>query len=211
MWSTATPRTMRPPIAVLLALAIFGTPRPGHAGPVLRIPASVVRTGETVTLSWCGLPCSAREVELEISLAGGRWLRISPELEASEGVFHWFVPPGLSGEARLRLRWGGEGFESDGVLVPLRIESAGTTPHPRPGPDWWDLRAPSPLGPSGFDRTQPAYIPRTLPAAVPVSPESLDAPMAGATISDVRRDDRAQVAGRIMRAFSPPRATPLRN
>ena len=202
---------MRPPIAVFLALAIFCTPRPGHAGAVLRVPASVVRSGETVELSWCELPRNAREVELEISLDGGRWLRISPELEASEGVFHWFVPSGFSGEARLRLRWGGEGFESDGVLVPLRIESAGTSLHPKPGSDWWNLRAPSPLGPGALDRTQPAYIPRTLSAAVPVSPESLDAPMAGATISDVRRDDRAQVAGLLMRAFSPPRATPLRN
>jgi hypothetical protein len=53
------------------------------------------------------------------------------------------VPAGLSGPARLRLRYGGEGFEVEGVTMPLVIEAepgATVTLRPHHGlEEWWCL------------------------------------------------------------------------
>src|SRR5215472_17243944 len=113
---------MRPP--VLAAIALLLAAAPAAAAPrLVGLPAHV-RGGAELHVRWTGLGPEADEAELELSLAGGRWVRISPELDAREGSFTWRVPSGLTGPARLRLRHGGEGFEADGdVSAPFVLES----------------------------------------------------------------------------------------
>ena len=114
---------MRTPLIASLALALVATAAPATASPrLLGIPARV-RAGTDLRIAWTGLGPEAHEAELEISLAGGRWVRISPELDAREGGFTWHVPAGLAGPARLRLEYGGESFEAEGdVSMPFMLE-----------------------------------------------------------------------------------------
>ena len=137
---------MRP--VLLAAIALLAAAAPAAASPRLHgIPARV-RAGSELHITWAGLEPEAHEAELELSLAGGRWVRISPELDAREGGFTWRVPAGLAGPARLRLEYGGDGFEADGEApTQMVIESgAEATRVPDPGPgEWWHL-ARSPRG-----------------------------------------------------------------
>jgi hypothetical protein len=129
----------------LCVILVLPRPEPARAGiPVLVVPAAV-RAGERVEIRWDNLPASAQEVELELSLDGGRWVRISPELEAHERHFLWSVPPTGSAGARLRLRAGGSdagGDFEDEVTVSdgFRIECSGPAIVGRPGAlDWWQV------------------------------------------------------------------------
>ncbi len=187
------------------------TPRQTLAGPLLRVPAQAVRAGDAVELSWSGLPRSAHEVEFELSLDGGSWRRISPEIEGAEGAFCWHVPAGYSGEARVRMRWGGEGYESEGVIAMLHIDPAKVDLHPRAGDGWWDLGTSSPNESGALDRAQAVYTLPVLPAAVPVAPEGFDAPASRQQRCAVLRDDGQPAARPLERAFLPQRVTPLRN
>lgn len=89
-------------LACLLAVsaAFAGTP------VALRVPGHAVQAGQRVRLEWSGLPADAREVELELSLDGGRWIRISPEMDAGESRWTWTVPNLPAESARIRLRCG---------------------------------------------------------------------------------------------------------
>jgi hypothetical protein len=119
---------MRPSPRVLALLVLLAT-APAAAGPHLAGIPPQVTAGADLRITWVGLAADAHEAELELSLAGGRWTRISPELEAREGGFTWHVPPSLSGPARLRLRYGGEWFEAEGeVSMPFRIEGTAGPP-----------------------------------------------------------------------------------
>jgi hypothetical protein len=144
---------MRPPVIAALVLALVATSAPATAAPRLRGVPARVRAGTALEITWTGLAPEAHEVELELSLGGGRWVRISPELEAREGVFAWRVPAALSGPARLRLRYGGEGFEAEGDATPFVIEAdAGAPMTLRPDPglgEWWCLGQHSGAPPSG--------------------------------------------------------------
>jgi hypothetical protein len=125
--------------SILLAMLVFARPHAAHARtPALDVPGAVT-AGQRLVLRWDGPTGTEREVELELSLDGGRWVRISPELEASEGCFAWRVPEVASARARLRLRAGGEGFERELVAsAEFRIASRS---HSIDGPattlDWW--------------------------------------------------------------------------
>ena len=111
---------MRPPLLAALAIVLLATP--AVAAPRLHGVPARVRGGSEMNVTWSGLGPEAHEAELELSLAGGRWVRISPELDAHEGGFTWRVPAGLAGPARLRLRFGGEVFEAEGdVSTPFVI------------------------------------------------------------------------------------------
>jgi hypothetical protein len=132
---------MRPHLLAVLALLAAATP--AVAAPRLHgIPAHV-RSGQELQIAWTGLGPEADEAELELSLAGGRWVRISPELEAHEGGFTWRVPAGLAGPARLRLKYGGEGFEAEGeTSTPFVLEAGAATATRSDDPaldDWWSL------------------------------------------------------------------------
>lgn len=81
---------------------------PATASVRLRAPVGVtVHAGDRIELRWEGLDPSVREVEFELSLDGGRWVRISPELEALDGRWTWRVPDLDAADARIRLRSGG--------------------------------------------------------------------------------------------------------
>ena len=94
---------------VTVSLAAFATR--GQASPRLEGLPESIHAGEVLDIGWSDLPEDADEVELEISIDGGRWKRISRERDAYEGHFEWKVPTNLCGEARLRLRYGGEDGE----------------------------------------------------------------------------------------------------
>jgi hypothetical protein len=136
---------MRPRVLAALAIALLATATPAAAAPRLHGVPVRVRGGSELHVTWGGLGQGVHEAELELSLAGGRWVRISPELDAHEGGFTWRVPSGLSGPARLRLRYGGEGFEAEGdVSMPFVLEAgAGATASRTPDPaldEWWCVR-----------------------------------------------------------------------
>lgn len=205
---------MRRPLVLCFVLAMFAMlsmPRASHAGPTLRAAAFEVRAGELVVLTWSDLPRGAHEVELEVSLGGGRWLRISPELDASVRSFTWRVPREFAGDARVRLRWGGKGYESEGDFIALRIEPTLTTRHPRPGDEWWNAHAAEPLAPSAWRPTQAAFAPLVLPAAVPASPDGFGANRTEHARTTLVRDDAAIVVRPRPLTPSPQRVTPLRN
>jgi hypothetical protein len=127
------------PLFFLLAMLLLARPGSARAGtPLLAVPDEVV-TGQRLELHWEGLPNAVDEVELELSLDGGRWVRISPELAAGEGRFVWNVPEVVSSGARLRLRAGGAGFEREiAASAPFRIASRRTVAGMGSGgPDWW--------------------------------------------------------------------------
>src|SRR5580765_284760 len=133
---------MRPPLIASLALALLAVAAPATASPRLHDIPTRVRAGTDLRITWTGLGPEAHEAELELSLAGGHWVRISPELDAREGGFTWHVPAGLAGPARLRLRYGGEWFEAEGdVSMPFVLEpGAVSTRVPNSDVDeWWRL------------------------------------------------------------------------
>ena len=127
-------------ILLLLALAASNA----HAVATLRGLPAVAHPGDRLELRWGGLGMAAEEAELELSLDGGRWVRISPELDAHEGRFEWQVPEWASGVARLRLRVGGEGFEeSEACAREFVIRGAGADAPTAPAGEWWRLERPS--------------------------------------------------------------------
>jgi hypothetical protein len=135
---------MRSLLAAALALVALAAPARAAAAPRLHGVPAHVRAGSTVRITWAGLGADVHEAEVELSISGSHWVRISPELDAREGGFSWRVPAGLSGSARLRLRYGGEGFEAEGsVSAPFVIETGVLATNPVT-PDrelgaWWCL------------------------------------------------------------------------
>ena len=120
-------RRMRGPIApagfcLFTATAVarpvvFTAPRQGQ----------VLQGGAVVEVSWTGVPASADEVELLLSLDGGRRVavRLTEELSSGDRSYLWRVP-NLSGrQAALVLRMGIEGREIEsapGALFEIRSE-----------------------------------------------------------------------------------------
>lgn len=132
---------MRRLIPILLALSALFPAIPAQAGARLVASHSRVRPGDTVVLEWSGLPARSEEVELELSLDGGRWVRISPELDARDGEWRWRVPSYSSAHAQLRLRTGGTsetGVATEQIAAlsaEFEIESNGV----EAGDDWWHV------------------------------------------------------------------------
>lgn len=201
-----------PPI--LLVLLCMLMPLTAWAMPMLRASADQVRAGETLTIEWSRLPAGTHEVELELSLDGGRWLRISPELEAHEGRFVWTVPAGLSGTARVRLRYGREHEEHEGGMVALELPAPEHAPVPGAllaAGDWWNVGHPSTDAPLS-DLGEGASL-----APAMQSLHALPSPTTGIAVESAPAPAFDQVLpaepghSLIPRAFTPPRSTPLRN
>lgn len=78
--------------------AVFRAPAPGQA----------LQAGDEVEVTWDGVAPSAREVELLLSLDGGRHfaLRLTSELDPACRSFRWRVPNLTAEDARLSLRMG---------------------------------------------------------------------------------------------------------
>lgn len=86
---------------------------------------AVLQAGETVEIRWTGIPADAEEIELLLSLDGGKHfsIRVTEELDADEGSFLWRVPNFVSSEASLAVRMGIGGKEITTEGSPLfRIE-----------------------------------------------------------------------------------------
>ncbi len=89
--------------AAVAGPVVFTSPRPGQ----------VLQGGAVVEVSWTGVPASADEVELLLSLDGGRRVavRLTEELSSGDRSYLWRVP-NLSGrQAALVLRMGIDGRE----------------------------------------------------------------------------------------------------
>jgi len=168
---------MLQPLFVLLTVLL---PARVLAAPVLDLPASV-RSGDRLELRWGALPSGVREVELELSLGGGRWLRVSPELEAGAREFLWQVPARLGASARLRLRAGGD--VSEGVIATSRsfailCDELLRDPRGAGIGDWWQVDARTRATAAGLDARGPTLhgLAEPLPAEpAPRSQHSLAA------------------------------------
>jgi len=210
---------MRRPL-VTLAAAVFSllvslaAPSGAEARARLEGLPAEVRSGERIEVRWRDLDADVHEVELELSLGGARWVRISPEMEALEGHFTWRVPAGLSGPARIRLRAGGGDGEREVAEQELRILDAGAS---GPGaslgtPGWWDLEPEHGAAASGlFGAHQPVMAAGCSCAeAVTVSVPS-DERATGTPRTSSRRVTPVSAPQAFARGFVAPRQSPLRN
>jgi hypothetical protein len=117
-------------LAVWMGLAAGAS---AAAGPVVFLPFGGDRTlhpGDVVEVQWTGPPWGVEEMELLLSVDGGRHfgVRITPDLDADRRSYAWRVPPFQSGDARLAVRVNLDGREVlAGVSEPFRI-AAGTGP-----------------------------------------------------------------------------------
>jgi hypothetical protein len=84
-------------------------------------PGATLHGGELVEIRWSGIPPEADEVELLLSLDGGRHssLRLTEELDAHSRSFLWRVPNLVSDGAALSLRMGIGGREVESAPGPL--------------------------------------------------------------------------------------------
>lgn len=132
-------------LALILAFAgalLLGNVRLATAHPVLKVTVPRAAYGDVVTIEWSGLALEVHEVELELSLDGGRWRRISPELEARDGGYAWRVPEWAAGAARIRLRVGGDGFEralGEPAVLSLAAQPARRASRGDATDGWWAL------------------------------------------------------------------------
>lgn len=91
----------------------------------------VVRAGEAIELRWRVADTGIEELELEISVDGGPWRRISPELPGLTRRYVWRVPEMAADRVRIRLCVGTEHGERD--LPPseaFRIVPSGASARP---------------------------------------------------------------------------------
>lgn len=202
------PRSRSLTLLVTLVLLTLLAPM-ARAAATLTASRPLAVAGERITFDWQGLPADAYEVELELSLAGGRWVRVSPGLEPRDGRFEWTVPSGLVGDARVRLRVGGRHDEQVVAEVPLRFAAEIVLGPHVTSDDWWSVeshRAPESSFGSGA-----VWSPSRAPAVFThdTSPPRDPAPTSVAVALDATS---APVAAPIRpRAFRAPRSLPLRN
>jgi hypothetical protein len=175
-------------LALLFALGstlAFGAA--AAAAPVVSLPANgaaALVPGQTVEVRWSGLPAGVEEMELLLSLDGGRHfpVRITPDLDADHGSYAWQVPHLPSGAARLALRIRLDGREVIAGRSPLfRIAAGDRASRPvaarrRRDGDLWlgDLDgAGDALGASGFEAGEPRH---RLAAGPPAAAASVPPP-----------------------------------
>ncbi|MBI5710425.1 MAG: hypothetical protein HZC42_09010 [Candidatus Eisenbacteria bacterium] len=141
-----TSTTLRRLTLLLAALALSLGARPAAARAAespLACPGAELRAGQLVELRWSALPRDAEEMEILLSVDGGRHfaVRISPELDPREGRFLWRVPNLPAASARLVIRIGrGPAEVATEPTAPFRILGDATAPRDldqvHEGP-WW--------------------------------------------------------------------------
>ncbi len=121
---------MRSLLLFLLALAILAAPHAARAARLEGVPAHVP-AASSVDVRWSDLPAGTYEVELEVSLDGGPWLRASSERMALDGHAAWRAPAGVGHRAVLRLCAGSEHGEREVARSQaFVIDPAGRMPRP---------------------------------------------------------------------------------
>jgi hypothetical protein len=101
-----------------------------------------VRAGETAKIEWQGLPRQVAELELLLTIEGRKLpVRVTPQLAASAGVLLWRVPNLPSRRARLTIRYGLDGEETENApSAPFEILPAAGEPPARLAfreGEWW--------------------------------------------------------------------------
>ena len=201
--------------AVLLTLAAVFPVAAGARARLEGVPAEV-RGGDRLEIRWSGLDRDVHEVELELSLGGARWVRISPEMEAYEGHFTWRVPQQLAGEARIRLRageGGGRG-EREVAEVSFRLvsESVAVPAAALATPGWWDVGSDEGALPCGvFSRRHASLSPHAENAEAVTVSVSFDERAASLERAAERDAAEALAPHTHARGFEAPRQAPLRN
>jgi hypothetical protein len=176
--------------------------------------ATTVHAGDLVELRWNTLPSNVEELEILLSLDGGRHyaVRVTPECDPRAGRYLWRVPNLATSSARLRLRLGVEEREIEaepGTMFEIVAPPEFDRFHEN---GWW----------SGLvhDRSRPGAglaAPRAALGsardgqAVSPAPRDEALPAPGATREIARAAPRETFAGSIRRPASLPRFTPLRN
>ena len=206
---------MRNTLAILTALVLsFALPAGVAARAALHGIPSELRGGERVEIRWSGLDPDVHEVELELSLGGARWVRISPEMEALEGGYTWLVPSGLAGPARIRLRAGGEQGEREVAEQSLCfVAESGAGPGASLAtPGWWDLGPDHGPAPAGlFGPRGPVLSPGGESAEAVIVSVPGPARAQTAERADAHRGEAACSPHVRSRGFRAPRQAPLRN
>jgi hypothetical protein len=101
-----------------------------------------VRAGETAKIEWQGLPRQVAELELLLTIEGLELpVRVTPQLAARAGVLLWRVPNLPSRRARLTIRYGLDGEETENApSAPFEILPAAGEPPARLAfreGEWW--------------------------------------------------------------------------
>ena len=203
-----TPFAFAPLLGLVLAAAVPSGSAAGAGAAPLDVPA-VVTAGQWVELRWSGLPADVEELEIVLSLDGGRTypVRVSPELEAPEGCYRWRVPDLPAARARLMLRIGGERGERAGAHSrEFRIAHAAGVPRPElgyhEGQLWTGLEPPPGAARVGIARDAPRFeapadaAPCVSPDPVlrAAAPETLRAPAASAPVAPAPRSRSSRPA-----------------
>ena len=154
-----------PPLLLLCAAAVLWAVSARAAEPPVRwahAPVGEVRAGEQFELEWSCADRDVEEIEVLLSVDGGRHygLRVTPELDAQRGRWTWRIPAIANRHARLRLRYGTERQEAFGEETPeFTIAEDGAalareTRAPVHESGWWsdaDLDAPAPRPNASLD------------------------------------------------------------
>ena len=195
--------------------------RAAHADPgvrLLSLPRDV-GAGDVIEIHWDALAANANEMELVLSLDGGRHfdLHVSPQLEPRLGRFVWRVPNLSTDQARLALRIGIRDREQIWVASStFRIVGNASMPRGRvalrEGGGLWDAPdAGAPPGGIAAGGPGSSY-------SVACAYGSAESPPRGAAIeSDARsapgivRERAERAPARHGAALAAPRYAPLRN
>lgn len=100
-------------------------------------PGQILQGGTVVEVFWSGVPANAEEVELLLSLDGGRRvaLRLTEQLSSRDRSYLWRVPNLTAGRAALLLRMGIGGREIESAPSAL-FEILPEPTRPAEGLDW---------------------------------------------------------------------------
>lgn len=130
-------------VVALLAAMATAAPAHGFGGRILSpSDGQAIGAGETLAIRWSALAADVDEMELLLSVDGGRSypLRLTRQLDPRTGSFDWIVPNLPTDRARLRVRYGRQGAENDaepgGVfrIVGAPLHAAGVRYH---AGEWW--------------------------------------------------------------------------
>lgn len=203
-------------IALLLAALASVLAVPARAaveiptGPAITrpTPPDGVRAGDVVELTWRLDDPAVEELELELSVDGGPWRRISPELPGLTSRFEWRVPAVSATHARLRLRVGTRNAEYDlPASEPFAIRDEGAVARPlaaRPLSGFGAL-------PGALRDSRPGFTARELDPHADAPPRVALPTSSVGPVVELRRGDAAVDAIPTGPSGRQPRFVPLRN